>query len=146
MPTDEAFPFMSSSPAPNPPVPVVCAVIRSDDLVLIAQRPPHKLLPLKWEFPGGKVEPGEDPADAIIREIREELGCSIRIDRALLPFIHDYGTVVIEMIPYVCRLAPDSPEPQAHEHVALSWVQASGLSAYDLAAADWPVVRTLLGA
>jgi 8-oxo-dGTP diphosphatase len=125
------------------PVPVVCAVIEKDGHVLVAQRPPHKLLPLKWEFPGGKVEPGEDPAAAIIREIREELGCTIRITRALPPFIHDYKTVVIEMIPFVCELEPDSPAPHPHEHVAVAWVPPAGLRAYDLAAADWPVVANL---
>ena len=62
---------------PSAPVPVVCAVIERAGRVLLAQRPPSKLLPLKWEFAGGKVEPGEDPAAAIIREIREELGCEI---------------------------------------------------------------------
>ena len=65
------------------PVPVVCAVIERNGRVLIAQRPLHKLLPLKWEFAGGKVEPGEAPAAAIVREIREELGCEIVITRAL---------------------------------------------------------------
>jgi 8-oxo-dGTP diphosphatase len=136
---------MSSSTASNPPVPVVCAVIIREGLVLVAQRPPHKLLPLKWEFPGGKVEPGEDPAAAIIREIREELGCPIQVIRSLPAFTHDYQTVIIEMIPFVCRLTPASPEPHPHEHVALAWVVPSGLAAFDLAAADWPVVRALSG-
>jgi 8-oxo-dGTP diphosphatase len=125
------------------PVPVVCAVIERDGHVLIAQRPAHKLLPLKWEFPGGKVEPGEDPAAAIIREIREELGCTIVVTRALTPFTHDYQTVVIEMIPFVCALTPGSTEPHAHEHVALAWVSPGSLHTYDLAAADWPVVAAL---
>jgi 8-oxo-dGTP diphosphatase len=135
---------MSDSPASPPPVPVVCAVIEREGLVLVAQRPPHKLLPLKWEFPGGKVEPGEDPAAAIVREIREELGCAIRVVRALPPFIHDYKTVVIEMIPFVCELAPSTSEPHPHEHVAVVWVPPAELRAYDLAAADWPVVAKLL--
>ena len=125
------------------PVPVVCAVIEWEGRVLIAQRPPHKLLPLKWEFPGGKVEPGEEPAAAIVREIQEELGCVVTIRRALPPFTHDYKTVVITMIPFICALAPDSPAPHAHEHVALAWVPPAGLNAYDLAAADWPVVAAL---
>lgn len=125
-------------------VPVVCAVIERDGLVLIAQRPPHKLLPLKWEFPGGKVEPGEAPAAAIIREIREELGCSIIVTRALPPFIHDYQTVIIEMIPFVCALTPDSPAAHPHEHTAIAWVKRAELQSYDLAAADWPVVAMLL--
>lgn len=131
---------MSSRPSP---VPVVCAVIERDGRVLVAQRPPHKLLPLKWEFPGGKVEPGEDPAAAIVREIREELGCGIRIVRALPPFVHDYRTVVIEMIPFVCELEAGAPEPHPHEHVAVAWVARAGLRDYDLAAADWPVVAAL---
>ena len=130
-----------SSPAP---VPVVCAVIEREGLVLIAQRPPHKLLPLKWEFPGGKVEPGEDPAAAIIREIREELGCAITITRALPRFTYDYKTVVIEMIPFICALTLEFPAPHAHEHTAIAWATADGLQAYDLAAADWPVVAMLL--
>lgn len=135
---------MSASTASPPPVPVVCAVIERDGLVLVAQRPSHKLLPLKWEFPGGKVEPGEAPAAAIIREIREELGCEIRVVRALPVFTHDYKTVVIEMIPFVCALAPGTAEPHPHEHVAVTWVPPAELRGYDLAAADWPVVAALL--
>jgi 8-oxo-dGTP diphosphatase len=134
---------MANTPSPTPPVPVVCAVIERSGHVLVAQRPPHKLLPLKWEFPGGKVEPGEEPAAAIIREIREELGCAVRITRALPPFIHDYKTVVIEMIPFICALADLSPEPHPHEHVAVAWVRPAELAGYDLAAADWPVVAAL---
>ena len=135
---------MSDPAAAMPAVPVVCAVIERAGHVLVAQRPPHKLLPLKWEFPGGKVEPGEDPAAAIVREIREELGCEIRVIRALPPFIHDYRTVVIEMIPFVCVLVPGTTEPHPHEHVAVAWVPPAGLLTYDHAPADWPVVDTML--
>jgi 8-oxo-dGTP diphosphatase len=120
---------------------VVCAVIVRDGRVLIAQRPPTKLMPLKWEFPGGKVEPGEAADVAIVREIREELGCIVTPTRALPPFDHDYRTVVITMIPFVCELAPGSPEPHPHEHVALAWVTPAELAGYDLAAADWPVIE-----
>ncbi len=126
--------------SPAAPVPVVCAVIERAGRVLLAQRPPSKLLPLKWEFAGGKVEPGEDPAAAIVREIREELGCAITLTRALPRFTHDYGRVVIEMIPFVATLTPDSPEPHAHEHVALAWVTPDEFERFDLAAADWPVI------
>lgn len=131
---------MSTVPSASLPVPVVCAVIERDGRVLLAQRPPSKLLPLKWEFAGGKVEPGEDPAVAIVREIREELGCAVRITRALPRFVHDYGRVVIEMIPFVCALEPGTSEPHAHEHVALAWVRPEEFEQYDLAAADWPVI------
>src|ERR1043166_4134549 len=102
----------------NPPaaIPVVCAVIEdARGRVLVAQRPAHKHLALKWEFAGGKVEPGEAPAAALIREMKEELGCDIAIARPLPRFTHDYGTVVIEMIPFVCTLVPGSAAPHPHE-------------------------------
>jgi 8-oxo-dGTP diphosphatase len=126
------------------PIPVVCAVIERDGRILLAQRPPHKLLPLKWEFAGGKVEKGEDPAVAIVREIREELGCEVEVVRALPPFVHDYRTVVIEMIPFVCRLKKDTCEPHPHEHVAIAWAKPEQLRDYDLAAADLPVIESYL--
>jgi 8-oxo-dGTP diphosphatase len=120
---------------------VVCAVIMHDGHILIAQRPPTKLMPLKWEFPGGKVESGETAEAAIVREIREELGCAVTPIRALPPFDHDYRTVLITMIPFVCTLDPGSPEPHPHEHVAIAWVTSAELKTYDLAAADWPVIE-----
>jgi len=122
------------------PVPVVCAVIVRDGRILLARRPAHKHLPLKWEFPGGKVEPDESPAAAIVREIREELGCDLVLTRALPRFLHDYRTVVIEMIPFVGELAAGSPEPHPHEHTELAWVEPVKLTSYDLAAADLPVI------
>jgi 8-oxo-dGTP diphosphatase len=124
---------------------VVCALIERDGCLLLAQRPAHKHLPLKWEFPGGKVEAGEDPAAAIRREIREELGCEIQVVRALPDFLHDYSPVVIRMLPFVCRFAPASAEPQPHEHRAIAWVRPPALRSYDLAAADLPVVDAYLG-
>jgi len=78
------------------PIPVVCAVLEDDSgRILVAQRPADKHLALKWEFPGGKVDPGETPPAALLRELREELGCTAVITRALEPFLHDYTRVVI---------------------------------------------------
>lgn len=128
-------------------IPVVCAVIEDGGgCVLVAQRPAHKHLGLKWEFAGGKVEPGEAPAAALVREIREELGCTITITQALPPFRHDYGDVLIEMMPFVCVLAPESPVPHPHEHIALRWVAPAELHSVDLAPADWPVVAAYAAA
>ena len=124
------------------PIPVVCAVIERDNHVLIARRPAHKHLGLKWEFPGGKVEPGETSEAAIIREIREELGCAITIAYPLPPFVYDYGTVVIEMIPLVVRLGATSAEPAVTEHSELAWATVDELSTYDLAPADLPVIAS----
>jgi 8-oxo-dGTP diphosphatase len=112
--------------------------------VLVAQRPAHKHLGLKWEFPGGKVERGESPDAALVREIREELGCEITVGAALARSTHDYGSLAIEMIPFVCTVAPGSPPPHPHEHVAVRWVAPAELAALDLAAADLPVVQAYL--
>ncbi len=125
------------------PLPVVAAVVERDGRVLLAQRPEHKHLARKWEFPGGKVESGETPEAALIREIREELNCEICVIRPLPRSTHTYDRGTIEMIPFVCRLAPDSPEPKPAEHLALAWVRPDELAGYDVAAADLPVVAAL---
>lgn len=124
-------------------IPVVCAILRRDDLFLLAQRPEGKHLALKWEFPGGKVEPGEDPQAAIIREIKEELGCDIEVEAALPRSSHTYERGTVEMIPFVCRLTNGSAQPHPHEHAAIHWVTLEALETYDLAPADWPVVEAL---
>lgn len=123
----------------------MCAIIEDAAArVLVAQRPPHKHLGLKWEFPGGKVEAGEAPEAALVREIQEELACAIRIVRALPHSHHDYGNIAIEMIPFVCRLETGSPAPHPREHVAVRWVAPADLASLDLAAADLPVVAAYL--
>ena len=125
------------------PLPVACAVIEdAAGRVLVAQRPAHKHLALKWEFPGGKLESGESPESALRRELHEELGCDAYIVRALPPVVHDYGDRRIELFPFVCRLAPASPAPHPHEHLALRWVRPADLLALDLAPADLPVVAS----
>ena len=141
LPTQADFRRFTAVDTRSAAVPVVCAVIEDGaGRVLVAQRPTHKHLALKWEFPGGKVERHESPENAIVREIGEELGCKITVERGLPRFAHDYGAVTIEMIPFVCQLAPGSPTPHPHEHVAVQWVRPEALATLDLAAADLPVV------
>lgn len=125
-------------------IPVVCALIERDGRVLLARRPLHKHLGGQWEFPGGKVEPGESPAAALHREIREELGGKITALRALPPTAHDYQTVRIKLIPFICTLAADSPPLVVHEHDALAWVLPDELRTHALAPADLPVVDSYL--
>lgn len=126
-------------------IPVVCALLRrqADDLILLAQRPEGKHLALKWEFPGGKVGPGEAPEAAMIRELGEELGCEVAITAALPRSSYAYERGMVEMIPFLCTLAPGSPAPHPHEHAALAWVTMENLATYDLAPADWPVLAAL---
>jgi len=129
----------------RPPIPVVCALILDTaGRVLLAQRPAHKHLGLKWEFPGGKIEAAETPEAALRREIWEELACDIQVEKALPRFLHDYTSVVIEMFPFICRLTAGSPPPHPHEHVAIAWVSANELRNYDLAPADLPLIKYLV--
>ena len=111
---------------------------------MLAQRPEGKHLALKWEFPGGKVEVGEAPEAALMRELREELGCEVRIVAGLPRSEHHYERVSIEMIPFVCELAAGSPEPHPLEHGELAWVVPKALLSYDLAPADYPVVDAFI--
>ncbi|MFC5455773.1 (deoxy)nucleoside triphosphate pyrophosphohydrolase [Prosthecobacter fluviatilis] len=128
------------SPAP---VPVVCAIIQRDAHIMLAQRPPGKKLGGMWEFPGGKVEPGETPEAALHRELQEELGCTVSITQTLAPFVHAYDWGRIELIPFICELTPDSPEPHPHEHTALAWAERPLLPSYNLAPADVPLLAAL---
>lgn len=124
------------------PVLVVCALIEREGRVLIAQRPEGKHLASKWEFPGGKVETGEEPDVALIREIREELGCEIVLRTRLAASSHVYERGEITLLPFLCTLAAGSAVPHAHEHAALAWVTLDELSHYDLAQADLPIVES----
>lgn len=127
-----------------PPVPVVCAVIVRGQQIMIARRPSGKRLVGLWEFPGGKVEPGERPEDALQRELREELGCEVQITKALPSFVHEYTWGAIELMPFVCQLSPDSAEPCPLEHEALAWVEPERLATYPMAPADVPLLTALV--
>ncbi len=123
-------------------VPVVGAVIVQDGLVLCARRGTGPLAGL-WEFPGGKVEPGEAPRDALRREIAEELGCRIEVGEELATAAHryDFGTVV--MTTYRCSLA--SGTPAASEHSELRWLPPGRLAGLRWAPVDLPTVELLGG-
>jgi 8-oxo-dGTP diphosphatase len=122
-------------------VAVVCALIEdAKGRVLVAQRPAHKHLGGLWEFPGGKVEPGETSEAALRREIAEELGCEIEVGAALAAVRHEYAEVTIELMPFAARLAAGSPAPESREHQALRWVTAEELAALPMPAADAPIL------
>lgn len=111
--------------------------------VLLAQRPLHKSLGGLWEFPGGKVEPGESPEAALIRELEEELAVSVEPD-ALDPFAfasHTYDSFHLLMPLYVVRRWQG--EPQALEAQALAWALPAEMGAYPMPPADLPLVARL---
>ncbi len=109
--------------------------------VLICQRPLGKIAAGKWEFPGGKIEPGESARSALIRELREELGVEVRSARPLIRVVHDYSDrrVLLE----VWRVLQYSGELHPHDGQAFAWVPPGELDSWELLAADWPVVSAL---
>ncbi len=126
----------------NPTVKVTCAIIERDGKVLAAQRSETMSMPLKWEFPGGKLEDGEDPAVCLIREIREELGVEVRILDSMSPVLHNYGTWTIELLPFICEIIGGCIV--LHEHRAVTWKEPRELFDLDWPDADIPVIREYL--
>ena len=122
---------------------VACALIDADRRVLIAQRPEGKQLAGLWEFPGGKLEPGESPEAALIRELEEELGISTQTAcLAPLSFAsHSYESFHLLMPLYVCRKWQGVP--QAREHAALKWARPQQLRDYPMPPADEPLIAPL---
>ena len=122
---------------------VAAALIDVDGRVLIAQRPEGKALAGLWEFPGGKVEPGERPEAALIRELHEELGIDVQ-EACLAPFVfasHAYESFHLLMPLYLCRRW--SGVVVKREHAALAWVKPNKLSDYPMPPADAPLVAWL---
>ncbi len=122
---------------------VACALVDVDRRVLIAQRPADKALGGMWEFPGGKLEAGESPEAALIRELEEELGISTQT-ACLAPLAfasHAYDDFHLLMPLYVCRKWQG--QPKALEHDALKWVRPQALRDYEMPPADAPLIAHL---
>jgi 8-oxo-dGTP diphosphatase len=123
---------------------VVAGLIVGDDRrVLITQRRADQALPLQWELPGGKVEPGESPTDALARELAEELGVTAEVGRIWDVLFHAYPAFDLVMLVYACRLAPGSV-PRAVEVADLAWVATNELPGeWDILPADRPLIERL---
>lgn len=121
---------------------VACAIIEQDGRVLAAQRSAAMTLPLKWEFPGGKIEAGESPEECLIRELMEELGVTVLVGAALSPSTHGYPDFTVTLYPFTCRLA--GGVVTMHEHHALQWIEPQRMEELDWAAADLPVINAYL--
>jgi 8-oxo-dGTP diphosphatase len=122
---------------------VACALIDADNRVLIAQRPEGKTLAGLWEFPGGKLEPGERPEPALIRELAEELGITVQ-ESCLAPLTfasHSYDSFHLLMPLYICRKWDGMVTPR--EGQQLAWVRANKLRDYPMPPADVPLIAHL---
>lgn len=117
---------------------MVGAVILRDGLVLCAQRGPDGSLPGMWEFPGGKIEPGESPQVALCREIIEELHCEVVVGEEVATTTHEYDFGVVTLTTFYCQLR--SGDPQLTEHAELRWVAPSQLAGLEWAPADIPAI------
>ncbi|MFG1182326.1 (deoxy)nucleoside triphosphate pyrophosphohydrolase [Xanthobacter versatilis] len=121
-----------------------CALVDADGRVLVAQRPEGKALAGLWEFPGGKVEPGERPEATLIRELDEELGIAVK-EACLAPLTfasHGYETFHLLMPLWICRRWEGSI--QRKEHQALQWLRPARLRDIPMPPADEPLIPALI--
>lgn len=123
-------------------VPVAAALIRSGDRILICRRPPDKARGLLWEFVGGKLEPGETAAQALVRECEEELGITVEPGQIFLEVTHTYPDVTIQLTLLETRIA--AGVPQMREHIGLCWVLPSELPQYEFCPADQEILEKLM--
>jgi 8-oxo-dGTP diphosphatase len=122
---------------------VACAIIKNKNKVLCVQRSSTMSLPLKWEFPGGKVEQNETAESCIKREILEELNVKINIIASLGINIHRYAeNLVINLIPFICEISEG--QIRLNEHRSYCWLQHDELIELDWAEADLPIVEEFL--
>lgn len=120
-------------------VKVVASAIMKDGKLFVAQRPETKEVPFKWEFPGGKIEEGESPEEALKREIREELSTEIEIDKFIAKVSYTYPTFHLDMDVYLCHLT--GPEPKLTEHINSAWLTESQMDEISWAPADYQILE-----
>ncbi|SRR5690606_5821693 len=121
---------------------VTCAIIIKDKKVLVVQRSEAMKLPLKWEFPGGKIESDESEEECIKREIIEEIGIEIELISRLTPSIHSYSTFQIELIPFLANYTKGNIKLTEHKKYLL--LEKDELKELDWAEADIPILNEFL--
>lgn len=121
---------------------VICAIIFFEDKILVTQRSERMKLPLKWEFPGGKLEKNESKIECIKREIKEEINIDIDVVKQLSNSIYDYGSFKINLIPFIANYI--SGEIKLTEHKDYRLLDKLELMNLDWAAADLPIVEEFL--
>lgn len=120
---------------------VGAVIVNENNEVLCALRSPKMTLPNYWEFPGGKINKGEEPQAALIREIKEELGCTIVVDEKVEEVEYEYEAIIVYLTTYKARIL--AGEPKALEHAELKWMNIKGLKHLKWAPADIPTVEAL---
>ncbi|HSA34382.1 MAG TPA: 8-oxo-dGTP diphosphatase MutT [bacterium] len=123
----------------KPVIPVTAAIIVRRGKVFIARRADKGDTRGKWEFPGGKIEPGETPEECLARELNEEFGVRATVGDLFIEHEHDYGARVVRLM--VFRVTKVTGRFVPTEHSAMAWVCPAELSSYDLAPADIPVAE-----
>ncbi|MBA4373860.1 MAG: 8-oxo-dGTP diphosphatase MutT [Thermodesulfovibrio sp.] len=118
---------------------VACAIIQVRGKVLCTQRSASMSLPLKWEFPGGKIDEGESPEECLRRELFEELGIEVSVGEAHTVTTHGYAAFSVTLYPFSCKIT--SGEITLLEHRAMAWLPVEELHTLDWAEADLPVIR-----
>lgn len=121
---------------------VVAALIREEGRLLICQRPEGKARELLWEFPGGKVDPGETGQEALRRECEEELGIRIQVGEMYCQVEHRYPDLQVRLTIYHARVT--GGRPQRLEHADIRWVTPRELDGYDFCPADREIIRLLM--
>lgn len=121
---------------------VPCAVIEQNGCILSTQRSKTMSLPLKWEFPGGKVDDGETEIEALEREILEELSVAIEVGERMTPTLKEDTNRIICLIPYICTLK--SQDIVLTEHAQYCWIPLDEIDTLDWAEADWGVIDTYM--
>lgn len=120
---------------------VVAALIWDGDRFMACQRPPHKTRGLKWEFVGGKVEPGETHAQALIRECREELGVTIHVGDIFMEVDHVYPDLTVHLTLFHASIAEGTP--QKLEHNDIRWITVDEIDEYEFCPADEEILERL---
>lgn len=121
---------------------MACGIIERNGMVLAARRGAGKAMALKWEFPGGKIDPGESVEQCVRRELWEEMGIRVDVRAALPSSTHHYPDFSVTLYPVVCTIA--SGEIVLNEHAAIKWLLPEDLRRLDWAEADFPVIDSYL--